>query len=122
MLVFVAENASTLTTKYGNVSAATIGTIQRTLLVLENQSADKFLGEPALDIKDLMRTDRDGRGFINILAADTGGDRAAPSARHTVDDGTGCHVLRACIADGSASSARDEGRVTGTACRRPAGL
>jgi len=70
LLVFVAENASTLTTKYGNVSAATIGTIQRTLLVLENQSADKFLGEPALDIKDLMRTDRDGRGFINILAAD----------------------------------------------------
>ena len=70
LLVFVAENAATLTTKYGNVSAATIGTIQRALLVLENQGAAKFLGEPALDIKDLMRTDRDGRGYINILAAD----------------------------------------------------
>ena len=47
-----------------------IGTIQRQLLVLENQKGEEFLGEPALDIKDLMRTDRDGRGVVNILAAD----------------------------------------------------
>ncbi len=70
LLVHIAEDAATLTTQYGNVSAATIGTIQRSLLVLENQAGAKFFGEPALDIKDLMRTDRDGRGFVNILAAD----------------------------------------------------
>jgi uncharacterized protein len=70
LLVFVADNAADLTTKYGNVSPATIGTIQRALLVLENQGAAKFLGEPALDIKDFMRLDRDGRCYINVLAAD----------------------------------------------------
>jgi DNA helicase HerA-like ATPase len=70
LLVFVADNAADLTTKYGNVSAATIGTIQRALLVLENQGAAKFLGEPALDINDFMRLDRDGRGYINVLSAD----------------------------------------------------
>ncbi|MBF9232020.1 helicase HerA-like domain-containing protein [Microvirga alba] len=70
LLQFVAENAQDLTTTYGNVSKATIGTIQRQLLVLENQKGDEFLGEPALSIKDLMRTDRDGRGVVNILAAD----------------------------------------------------
>jgi DNA helicase HerA-like ATPase len=70
LLTFVADNAADLTTKYGNVSSATIGTIQRALLVLENQGAAKFLGEPALDIKDFMRLDRDGRGYINVLAAD----------------------------------------------------
>ena len=70
LLVFVANNAADLTTKYGNVSAATIGTIQRALLVLENQGAAKFLGEPALDIGDFMRLDRAGRGYINVLAAD----------------------------------------------------
>ncbi|KAB0265282.1 helicase HerA-like domain-containing protein [Microvirga brassicacearum] len=70
LLQLVAENAQTLTTTYGNVSKATIGTIQRQLLVLENQQGEEFLGEPALDIKDLMRKDRDGRGVINILAAD----------------------------------------------------
>jgi uncharacterized protein len=70
LLVFVAENAADLTTKYGNVSAATIGTIQRALLVLENQGAAKFLGEPALDINDFMQLDRDGRGYINVLSAD----------------------------------------------------
>jgi DNA helicase HerA-like ATPase len=70
MLAHVASEAATLTTKYGNVSAASIGTIQRALLVLENQGAAKFFGEPALDIKDLMRTSRDGRGYVNILAAD----------------------------------------------------
>ncbi len=70
MLTFIAENAASLTKAYGNVSTATIGTIQRALLVLENQSGDKFFGEPALDIKDLMRTTRDGRGMVSILAAD----------------------------------------------------
>jgi DNA helicase HerA-like ATPase len=55
---------------YGNVSKATIGTIQRQLLVLENQGATKFFGEPALALKDFMKTDSDGRGMVNILVAD----------------------------------------------------
>src|SRR5215203_2464102 len=70
LLQLIAENAKELTTSYGNVSKQTVGTIQRQLLVLENQKGDEFLGAPALDIKDLMKTDRDGRGMINILAAD----------------------------------------------------
>lgn len=70
MLAFVAEHAAQLTTVYGNVSKQTIGTIQRQLLVLENQRGTFFFGEPALALKDFMRTDRDGRGMINILAAD----------------------------------------------------
>jgi uncharacterized protein len=55
---------------YGNVSKATVGTIQRQLLVLENQGATKFFGEPALTLKDFMKTDSDGRGMVNILVAD----------------------------------------------------
>ena len=55
---------------YGNVSKATVGTIQRQLLVLENQGGTKFFGEPALTLKDFMRTDSDGRGMVNILVAD----------------------------------------------------
>jgi DNA helicase HerA-like ATPase len=55
---------------YGNVTKQTVGTIQRALLVLENQGGEKFFGEPALDLKDFMKTDRDGRGYVNILAAD----------------------------------------------------
>jgi len=70
MLAFLAEHADELTTRYGNVSKATIGTIQRQLLVLENQGGDKFFSEPALVLSDFMRTDRDGRGYINVLAAD----------------------------------------------------
>ena len=70
ILQFVADNSASLQTRYGNVSAATVGAIQRQLLVLENQGAASFFGEPALDIKDLMRVDRDGRGTINVLAAD----------------------------------------------------
>ena len=70
MLQFLAESAATLTTAYGNVAPATIGAIQRQLLVLENQGATQFFGEPALDIQDFMRVDRDGRGAINVLAAD----------------------------------------------------
>ena len=70
LLVFIGENAQELTLKYGNVAVQSIGAIQRTLLVLENQGANKFFGEPALNIDDLMRKDRDGRGMVNILAAD----------------------------------------------------
>jgi DNA helicase HerA-like ATPase len=55
---------------FGNVTKATVGTIQRQLLVLENQGGTKFFGEPALALKDFMKTDRDGRGMINILVAD----------------------------------------------------
>jgi DNA helicase HerA-like ATPase len=70
LLQLVAENAKELTTSYGNVSKQSVGAIQRQLLVLENQRGDEFLGEPALDIGDLIRTDRDGRGIVNILAAE----------------------------------------------------
>ncbi|MES1989777.1 MAG: helicase HerA-like domain-containing protein [Pseudomonadota bacterium] len=70
MLAFVSEHAKELNAQYGNVSAQSVGAIQRQLLVLENQSAASFFGEPALEIADLMRTDRDGRGIVNILAAD----------------------------------------------------
>jgi DNA helicase HerA-like ATPase len=55
---------------YGNVTKQSVGTIQRQLLVLENQGGEKFFGEPALDLKDFMKCDRDGRGYVNILAAD----------------------------------------------------
>jgi DNA double-strand break repair helicase HerA and related ATPase len=70
ILSFIAEHAAELTTQYGNVSKQTVGTIQRQLLVLENQGGAKFFGEPALALKDFMRTDRDGRGMVNILVAD----------------------------------------------------
>ncbi len=70
ILSFVADQAGELTTQYGNVSKQTVGTIQRQLLVLENQGGAKFFGEPALELKDFMRTDRDGRGMVNILVAD----------------------------------------------------
>lgn len=70
LLQHVADNAKTLTTAYGNVSSASIGTIQRALLVLEQQGGEVFFGEPALRLEDLMRTALDGRGNINILAAD----------------------------------------------------
>ncbi len=64
------ELQTQLKASYGNVSAASVGAIQRQLLVLEKQGGDRFFGEPALDLKDLMRVTRDGRGTINILAAD----------------------------------------------------
>src|SRR6201995_3525589 len=70
ILSFIAEHAAELTTEYGNVSKQTVGTIQRQLLVLENQGGAKFFGEPALALKDFMRTDSDGRGMVNILGAD----------------------------------------------------
>jgi DNA helicase HerA-like ATPase len=69
MLQFVGDNARSFTTEYGNVSAASIGAIQRGLLALESQGGDRLFGEPMLDIHDLMQTD-DGRGVVNILAAD----------------------------------------------------
>jgi DNA helicase HerA-like ATPase len=69
MLQHVGENAAQFTTEYGNVSAASIGAIQRGLLALENQGATQFFGEPMLDIADLMQT-AGGKGVVNILAAD----------------------------------------------------
>jgi DNA helicase HerA-like ATPase len=70
LLVWVGQQKDALTLRFGNVSAASIGAIQRRLLVLETQGANSFFGEPALDLADLMRTDTDGRGIVNILAAD----------------------------------------------------
>ena len=66
----VATQAGELTTVYGNVSKATIGTIQRRLLTLEQQGAEHFFGEPALELTDLMLTTPDGRGAVNVLMAD----------------------------------------------------
>jgi len=70
MAQFTGDHADEFETEYGRVSPASIGTIQRGLLALEDQGADKFFGEPGLDIADLMQTDGSGRGMINILAAD----------------------------------------------------
>ena len=68
-LQYVGENAAQFTTEYGNISAASVGAIQRGLLQIEEQGGDKFFGEPMLDISDFMQT-VDGKGVINILAAD----------------------------------------------------
>ena len=70
MATFVADHAAEFRTQYGNVSAASVGAIQRGLLVLEEQGGDRFFGEPALDLDDLMQTAEGGRGMINIIAAD----------------------------------------------------
>ena len=70
LLVFVGENASEISTRYGLVSATSVGAIQRRLLVLENQGGAQLFGEPALDLADLMLCDANGAGRINILAAD----------------------------------------------------
>ena len=70
MVQHVGDNARQYTTEYGNVSAASVGAIQRGLLTLETQGGDAFFGEPMLDIADLMRLDANGRGVINILAAE----------------------------------------------------
>src|SRR6202795_3213367 len=70
ILGHLAEHAAELTTQYGNVTKATIGTIQRQLLVLDNQGGTKFFGEPALALTDLMKKSSDGRGYVNILVAD----------------------------------------------------
>jgi len=69
-LKYVADNAAEIGTQYGNVSAATVGAIQRKLLTLQTQGAEHFFGEPALNLADIMRTDVAGRGYVNVLAAD----------------------------------------------------
>ncbi len=70
MLTFLGQNSADLTLRYGNVSAASVGTIQRALLNLQQQGGDKFFGEPALNLDDFIQTAPDGRGVINILAAE----------------------------------------------------
>ena len=70
MLQYVGDNAQQFQTNYGNVSAASIGAIQRGLLALEQQGAEKFFGEPMLNVDDLLQTGRRARGVVNILAAD----------------------------------------------------
>ncbi len=70
LLANIAERADEISKRYGNVTKPSVGAIQRTLLVLETQGANHFFGEPALRIADIMRTTRDGRGAINVLAAD----------------------------------------------------
>ena len=70
MIANIAERSKELSMQYGNVATASVGAIQRRLLVLEEQGADQFFGEPSLDINDLMRVAPDGRGVISILAAD----------------------------------------------------
>ena len=70
MLQHVGDNAKTFTTQYGNISAASVGAIQRGLLSLEQQGAEKFFAEPALNINDLIQSDEKGRGVINILSAE----------------------------------------------------
>ncbi len=70
LLSHISKNSKEIGARYGNVAPATVGAVQRQLLVLENQGAGKFFGEPALALNDFMRNDRDQRGVINILAAD----------------------------------------------------
>ncbi len=70
LLQNLAERAGDLTTEYGNITKASVGSIQRSLLVLQQQGADHFFGEPALKISDLMRVARDGRGYISVLSAE----------------------------------------------------
>jgi hypothetical protein len=70
LLIWVGQNAKDLSLRYGNVATASVGAIQRQLLVLENQGGAALFGEPALDLNDMMLRDADGRGRINILAAD----------------------------------------------------
>ncbi|HEY0845230.1 MAG TPA: DUF853 domain-containing protein [Noviherbaspirillum sp.] len=70
MLQHVGENASDFQTEYGNISAASIGAIQRGLIAIDEQGGDRFFGEPMLNIQDFMQTDAHGKGMVNILAAD----------------------------------------------------
>jgi len=69
-LMACAENASQLAGKYGNISKASVGTIQRQLLAFESQGADKFFGEPAFEINDFIKIDDQGRGMVNVLSAE----------------------------------------------------
>ena len=70
MLAYAAQNASELSAKYGNITKASVGAIQRQLLSLDSQGAAQFFGEPALEIQDFIQCDEQGRGYINVLAAD----------------------------------------------------
>ncbi|MBL8378092.1 MAG: DUF853 domain-containing protein [Burkholderiales bacterium] len=70
ILQYAGENASKFTTEYGNISAASVGAIQRGLLTIEQQGGDAFFGEPMLNIDDLMQTDANGRGVVNVLSAE----------------------------------------------------
>ena len=70
LLRFLAENAKVFSARYGNISASSVAAIQRRLLVLDEQGAESFFGEPALELGDLQRLDLNGRGVINVLAAD----------------------------------------------------
>jgi hypothetical protein len=70
MLVYVAEHAAEIATRYGNVTKASVGAIQRQLLVMENEGANRFFGEPALNVADFIATTKDGMGQVNILAAE----------------------------------------------------
>ncbi len=70
MCQYVGDNASQFTTQYGNISAASIGAIQRGLLQIESQGGDRFFGEPMLNIADFMQTDGSGKGVVNVLAAE----------------------------------------------------
>ncbi|MBP8087932.1 MAG: DUF853 family protein [Polaromonas sp.] len=70
MLQHVGDNAGSFTTRYGNISAASVGAIQRGLMQIESQGGDKFFGEPMLNISDFMQTDSAGHGVVNVLAAD----------------------------------------------------
>lgn len=70
MMQHAAENAQTYVTQYGNISTASVGAVQRALLQLETEGADQLFGEPALNLEDLMQTDAQGQGVINILASD----------------------------------------------------
>lgn len=70
MLLWVGQNAADLSLSYGNISAASVGAIQRALLVLEGEGGDKLFGEPALQLSDIIRVDASGKGVVNILAAD----------------------------------------------------
>src|SRR5690606_4067335 len=70
LLIEIANNSKEISTHYGNVATASVGAIQRALLVIEQQGGDQFFGERSLDIVDLMRTAPDGRGVVSVLAAD----------------------------------------------------
>ena len=70
MVLDISDRSAEIRTRYGNVAKTSVGAIQRRLLVLEEQGANEFFGEPALDIKDFLRTDHKGKGVINILAAE----------------------------------------------------
>ncbi len=82
MVQYVGDNARQFTTGYGNISTASIGAIQRGLLAIDEQGGDRFFGEPALNIADLMQTDDQGRGVVNVLSADK--LMAAPKAYATL--------------------------------------